>query len=163
MCNLQVSTFKVRLIVFPCFLRWLCRLRWAWRATSWPSPTTCLCTTTPNTGAELEDWTPQKEHRPTWNTVLKAGTKHGGSLNDLSLSPSLFFLSVQLHLPSPASLSHPLPPCLAPYSTPPLSPRYPSQTCALAFFLISLLLPPRFSLSSLVGFLSRAKRGESGS
>lgn len=72
-----------------------------------------------------------------------------------------FFLSVQL--PSPPSRSHPLPPCLAPHSTPLLSPLYPSQTCSLAFFLISLLLPPGFSLFALVGFLTRTKRGESGS
>lgn len=91
-------------------------------------------------------------------------TKHPGSLAELSLSSSLsFFLFISPPLPSVLPSLTPFPPCLAPHSTPPLSPLYPSQTCSLASFLISLLLPPRFSLSSLVGFLTRAKRGESGS
>lgn len=94
------------LLVF--LFRWLCRLRWAWRVTFWPSPTTCLCTITQNTGAELGGWTRQKERHPTWNTVFKARTKHLGSLPHLSLSPSLYF-SLYDSTPLPPSLN-PFPP-----------------------------------------------------
>lgn len=87
----------------------------------------------------------------------KQGTKHTGSLSELSLSSSLSFLLFS----SPPSLSHPLPPLSG--SAPLMSVLYPSQTCSHAVSLIALLLPPRFSLSSLVGFQTLAKRGESGS
>lgn len=61
-------------------------------------------------GAELEDWTHRKEHRPTWSTVLKVQTKcvlsHRSAfvfLTFLSVcSPPLPFLLPFL-LPSPPS------------------------------------------------------------
>lgn len=88
--------------------------------------------------------------------------EHGIKSQCNALSP--IFLCLPHFLSVCSSHTHtPSPPSPLSGSTPPLSPLYPSQTCSLAFFLISLLLPPRFSLSSLVGFLSRAKRGESGS
>lgn len=135
---------SVRLIVVSWFLRWLCRLRWAWRVTSWPSPTTCSCTTTPNMGAALEDWTLRKEHRPTWNMVLKAGTKHPGSLPDFLCLPH--FLSV-------CSTPLPLPPPLPSLSGSALN---PSSVSALSLSnLLSCLLSYLSAASSqILTFLS---------
>lgn len=84
---------------------------------------------------------------------IKSRKQNPRSLTELSLSSSVpFFL-----FNSPPLLSLTLsPPCLAPRSGSLLSALYPSQTCSLAVFLISLLLPPGFSLSSLVGFPTRA-------
>lgn len=127
---------------------------------SWPCQTTCLCTTIPNTGAELEDWTLRKARRLTWNTVLKSRTKHQAlSLSKLSLSSLLSFFST----PLPSLPFHPLPPvwlraqplfCLC---------SIPLKPALSLSFLSFPLLPPGFSLSSLVVFLTRTKRGESGS
>lgn len=92
---------------------------------------------------------------------IKSENKTPSSLSELSLSSLLSFFSTPL--PSPPLPLSPPSPCLAPRSTSLLSPVYPSQTYSLTFFLISSLFPPRFSLSSLVVFLTRTKRGESGS
>lgn len=66
-------------------MSWLCRI-------------TCLCTTTPSTGAELEDWTPQKGHRPTWNTVLKTEPNWSRlCCSSFCLFPLSLVLACQVH------------------------------------------------------------------
>ena len=128
-----------------CLCRLSCRPRSTWTATCWPCLTTCLCTTTPNTGGGPAAWTRQKV-RPLliWKMV---GTCYMPFFNlrcFFFFVPSFLLIHAQLLPPGPLTGQTPAPGTEAPH------PRRPSP---LPHWRSQLSHPPHLPWPSLYWFV----------